>query len=206
MITPPKELIEKFKAVNGAMSVAEGIALHNVALQAPAGTWVELGSHKGKSSTMIAAAMKDGVQLNLVEPEFKDNEWAASVAESIMPCNILNVQFWPTYSTEVLPLLGEVHFLFVDSGDHGEEIVQSELPLYEDKIVSGGIIAYHDFGSQFTAVARAYHYLISTGKYEPIQIDWNEIFEVADETGNLSWHQYPELPHSPNFIGALRKK
>lgn len=210
IVFPPKEIIEKFKATHGAMSVAEGIALYNVALQAPEGTWVELGSHKGKSSTMIAAAMTGAVRLSLVEPEFSNIDWATEVADTLTPLDKKkSIEFWANYSTGILPQFYSIHFLFVDSGDHGEEIVQSEKPLYEDKIVIGGIIAFHDYGSQFTAVERCYDQLVASGKYEPIQINWQEIFDfVAEnggEEGNKSWHLYPELPHPPNFIGALRR-
>ena len=212
MIKPPKELIDLFKSTHGAMSVAEGIALYNLCLIAPEGDCVELGSHKGKSSVMIAAATKGGkIIFHLVEPEFLDADWMINVAKRIwelLPLN--NFIQWPNYSTDILPKIEKIAFLFVDSGDHGEEIVQSEKPLYEDKIVSGGIIAFHDFGNQFTAVARCYEQLIATGKYEPIEIDWPSILAYVKENnleeGNQSWHLYPELPHSPNFVGALRRK
>jgi len=71
-------------------------------------------------------------------------------------------------------------------------------------------IAAHDYKNQFTEVEGAYDYLVGTGKYEPIHINWQEIFDyVAEhnlEEGNNSWHLYPELPHPPNFVGALRRK
>lgn len=210
---PPKEVIKQFQETMGAMSVAEGIALYNICLQAPMGYWVELGSHKGKSSTMIAAAMyaKDGT-LHLVEPEFKNDEWESYVRAIIDP--LLPVQFFITdsrYSTNALPsITDDLAFLFVDSGNHGEEIVQSEKPLYQDKMIKGGIITFHDYGSQFTAVERCYNQLVSTGNYEPILLNWQDIFDyVAEhnlEEGNESWHQYPELGHPPNFVGALRRK
>ena len=171
MISYPKnELIQKFTSTIGAMSVVEGIALYNICLQAPDyGNWIELGSHKGRSSTMIASCINKDIQLHLVEPEFKSIEWGDEVAEKLQPFNkYKNITFWADYSTNVLPKFDEISFLFVDSGDHGEEIVQSEKHLYQDKIISGGIIAFHDYGekSQFTAVFKAYDELIATGNYE----------------------------------------
>lgn len=210
---PSKEIIKQFQDTLGAMSVAEGVALYNICLQAPAGYWVELGSHKGKSSTMIASAMSSKCgTLHLVEPEFINYEWELSVRNIIG--SLLHIQSFITdgrYSTSTLPsITDDLAFLFVDSGDHGEEIVQSEKPLYQDKMIKGGIVAFHDFGSQFTAVERCYEQLVSTGDYERIYINWQEIFDyVAEhnlEKGNNSWHQYPELPHPPNFVGALRRK
>jgi len=211
---PPIEVINQFKKTFGAMSVVEGLALYNICLQAPKGEWVELGSHRGKSSTMLAAAIEEGSSLHLVEPEFEDKEWQDEVVENVANFeNLSLVITYPDYSTNVLPtIFKDLSFLFVDSGNHGEEIVQSEKPLYENKIVHGGIIAFHDYGekSQFTAVKKAYEELVNTGNYEPIEINWNEIFDYVAknnlEEGNNSWHLYPQLPHPPNFIGALRRK
>jgi hypothetical protein len=213
MITPPKDIINKFRETPGAMSVAEGIALYNVCLQSPEGQWAELGTHKGKSTSMIAASiLEKSIVLHLVEPEFKNSEWLSIVFNLVSPINKwVSISTYPDYSTNVLPAIKpDLSFLFVDSGDHGEEIVQSEKPLYEDKIVQGGIIAFHDYGSQFTAVARCYDQLVASGNYEPIYIDWQPIFDYVKEhnleEGNDSWHKYPELSHPPNFIGALRRK
>ena len=61
MIVPKIDIIQKFKETHGAMSVVEGLALFNIAFDAPEGMYLELGTHRGKSSLMIAAAMqKDG--------------------------------------------------------------------------------------------------------------------------------------------------
>lgn len=214
MIQVIEKSIDKFKNTFGAMSIAEGIALYNICLQAPKyGNWVELGSHKGRSSIMIASCINKDIQFHLVEPEFKSIEWSNDVADRLDIFNEdKNIELWANYSTDVLPKFDEMSFLFVDSGNHGEEIVQSEKSLYIDKIVSGGIIAFHDYGekSQFTAVKKAYDELVSTGNYEPILINWDEIFEYVKvnnlKDGELSWHVYPELPHPPNFVGALRRK
>lgn len=210
---PSKSLIEKFISTPGAMSIVEGIALYDICTQAPTkGNWIELGTHRGRSSIMIASNINENIKLFLVEPEFSKIDWANEVYNRLASFNNKNIIFSANYSTEILPNFDEISFLFVDSGDHGESIVQSEKPLYQDKIISGGIIAFHDYGekSQFTAVSKAYNELISTGNYEPIFINWDEIFEYVKENnltdGDFSWHVYPELPHPPNFIGALRRK
>lgn len=211
---PSKESIEKFVKTYGAMSISEGIALYQICLQAPkSGNWIELGSHRGRSSIMIASCINKDIQLHLVEPEFKNLEWANDVFNRLDIFNVReSITFWANYSTEVLPNFDTISFLFVDSGNHGEEIVQSEKPIYENKIVKGGIIAFHDYGekSQFTAVVKCYNELVASGNYEPIEINWEEIFEYVKvndlHDGPNSWHIYPELPHPPNFVGALRRK
>lgn len=211
---PPIEVIKQFQNTKGAMSVAEGVALYNICLQAPPmGNWIELGSHRGRSSAMIASCINKDITLHLVEPEFEIEEWFNEVVSTMKSFEKKgHIELWADYSTNVLQNFDEISFLFVDSGNHGEQIVQSEKPLYQDKIVSGGIIAFHDYGekSQFTAVKKAYDELVNTGNYIPMGINWNEIFDYLKENdlqdGELSWHVYPELPHPPNFIGALRRK
>lgn len=209
---PSKQVIKQFQETVGAMSVVEGISLYNICLQAPDyGNWVELGSHKGRSSVMIASCINEKIELSLVEPEFSKIEWANEVANKLQWLNKnRNIVFWANYSTEILDKFNEISFCFVDSGTHSDSLVMNESKMLEDKIISGGVIAYHDKGSQFTKVDEAYNYLLSTGKYEEIIIDWDSIFKYVKENnlqdGELSWHKYPELPHPPNFIGALRRK
>lgn len=205
---PHSSFIEKFKEVNGAFSVAECIALYNVCLQSPDGSWMELGTHKGKSTMAIALAMNPKTSsLTLVEPEFKDTNWLEEVAERIIGVNKdIRLYMMPSYSIdEIKNHVGFISFVFVDSGVH-DDMVMEEVKLLEDKIVRKGVIAFHDYKNQFTAVERAYQYLLSTGKYEEIEINWPLILREDREEGNNSWHQYPELGHAPNFVGALRRK
>ena len=207
MITPVPEFWKVFKETPGAFSCAEALALRNICLQSPKGVWVELGSHKDKSSMVIASSLYPTSTLYLVEPEFKDENWLSSVVEKVS----VHTPFIPiaAYSLDVLHEFKELAFCFVDSGVH-DDMVMQECKLLEDKIIEGGVIAFHDYLNQFTAVERAYNYLLSTGKYEEIKINWQEIFDyVAEhdlENGNVSWHLYENLGHPPNFIGAVRKK
>jgi predicted O-methyltransferase YrrM len=203
---PHHSLLEQFKNTHGAMSVAEGIALYNITLASPHGIYLELGSHRGKSSQMIAAAMDDSSELILVEPEFEDDEWRRGVSDLILKTNRkIEKTLISGYSLDVIPSHNRYAFVFVDSGVH-DDMVTDECKLLEDRVVGGGVIAFHDFRNQFTAVERAYNYMLGTGKYEEIEINWPLILRENREEGNTSWHQYPELGHAPNFIGALRRK
>jgi hypothetical protein len=214
MITPSKEFWEIFKSTPGALSTTEAIAIMNIAAQAPKGIFLELGSHKGKSSQCIAlivSFLKEEGTFIAVEPEFTDENWKQPFVGTIsrmLPES--GFGWWSKYSTEMIHEYDELSFCFVDSGTHSDDLVMNETKMLDDRMISGGIIAYHDCFSQFTKVTEAYEYLLSTGKYEPIEINWQEIFDyVAEhnlEEGNNSWHQYPELPHPPNFVGALRRK
>lgn len=214
MGTPPKEFWEQFKITPGAFSTAEALAIFNIVSSikySRVGDWVEtyieLGSHRGKSSQAIAAAIKKGV-LYCVEPEFENVDWLNDFNRlNKYGCDVITIS---DYSTNVLPTFNKLTFAFVDSGTHSDDLVMIESKMLEDKIIRGGVVAYHDKGSQFTKVDEAYSYLLSTGKYEEIKINWNEIFDYLKENNiseddNNSWHKYPELPHPPNFIGALKR-
>lgn len=215
--TPPLEFWDLFKKTRGAFSTAEALALYNIVSDIKydgVGDWderyIELGSHMGKSSQAIAAAMKPNSIFYMVEPEFKDLIWKYGTVERVNAVNSsVTVIAIADYSMEVLPNLGKLTFAFVDSGVH-DDMVMQEVKLLEDKIIRNGVISFHDYLNQFTAVERAYNYLLSTGKYEAIEINWPEIFEYVKgfnlEEGNNSWHIYNELPHPPNFVGALKRK
>lgn len=211
MNKPDIEFWNDFIKTKGAFSCCEAVALYNIVSNIEQGIFIELGSHRGRSSICIASGMPSVSRLFLVEPEFKDAEWAQEVLEKVskwVPKNTL-LQGYGSSSLDVLPLFNEISFCFVDSGDHSDELVMNESKILEDKIIKGGVIAYHDKNSQFTKVDEAYDYLLSTGKYVPISINWEEIFEYVKENnlqdGELSWHLYPELPHPPNFIGAVKR-
>jgi len=208
MARPPKELIELFKKTNGAFSVTEMFALYNIVLDAPRGVYGELGVAYGKSAIVMVAAMR-GNEIVLVEPEFSDTGRLKEVADLIGQVTDKKLYCLPIpgYSTDVLPTLGEFAYIMVDSGSHQDGLPLAEVKMLEDKVVSGGIIAFHDYLSQFREVGEAYQYLLSTGKYEEVPIPWQEIVEMVNaenlEEGNVSWH-HTELKN-PCFLGALKR-
>lgn len=211
MIKPSKEFIELFKKTPGALSVTEAIALYNIHKSNGGYSVLELGTHKGKSSLVFACDMDyKKYVLHLVEPEFKDREWSRWVADNIRAINpMLRMYMIDDYSTNVIPTqTGDFHFVFVDSGSHQDGLPMEEAKLLEDRIVPGGVIAWHDFDSQFKEVREAYNYLLSTGKYEEMPINWQEIVDYVNaenlEEGNESWH-HAEL-RNPCFVGALKRK
>jgi predicted O-methyltransferase YrrM len=209
---PTSTFLDKFRKTNGAFSVAEGIALYNICLEAQQGDWMELGTHKGKSSMAIALAIPEKASaLYLVEPEFKDTTWRNEVCARIFSINeVIKLSMYADYSLNVIEKhTADLAFVFVDSGVH-DDMVMEEVKLLEDKMILQGIIAFHDYKNQFTAVERAYEYLLSTGKYEKVEIDWPAILKYVTENnleeGNQSWHIYDDLGHPPNFVGAVRRK
>jgi len=183
--------------------------LYNICRNAPRGYAYEFGSHKGKSSLAIALGLRQHL-FTLIEPEFSDERWCSEVFDRVSGINE-NVQISATaaYSLDIIHAIYNPSFVFIDSGVH-DDMVMEEVKMLEDKMIPQGIIAFHDYLNQFTAVERAYNYLLSTGKYEVVLIDWPAILKYVTENnleeGNNSWHIYPDLGHPPNFVGAVRRK
>lgn len=209
MITPPNDFWKVFKETNGALSCAEALAIMNIAAQAPEGLCIELGTFEGKSAMSANYSLHNHTFV-LVEPEFNKTITPEMVVAKIKLATDIkkDVLFKQIYSTDFLPTIDILlSYIFVDSGSHQDGLPMQEVKLLEDRMVQSGIIAFHDFRSQFIEVEQAYNYLLSTGKYEEIQINWDEIISYVNENnleeGNLSWH-HTELKN-PCFVGALKR-
>lgn len=210
MIQPSKEFWEVFKKTEGALSCCEAIAIMNIAAQAPVGEYLELGTYKGKSAmSAIHSLNQDGV-FHSVDPEFEKAIHTEEVIYQIYSATSTKIPVicFPSFSTEIIPQFNILSYVFVDSGSHGDGLPMAEVKLLEDRLITGGIIVFHDFRSQFIEVEQAYNYLIGTGKYEEISISWEEVKDYVREhdleKGNNSWH-HNELDF-PCFVGALRRK
>lgn len=210
MITPNKEFWEVFKNTDGALSCTEAVAIMNIAAQAPKGIAMECGVYKGKSLISTIYGLSYDRIFVLVEPEFSDIKWWDEVEELANSINgeTHSFVYEPSYSTDVIPNYDEYGWVFVDSGSHQDGLPMQEVKLLEDRMVQGGIIAFHDWDSQFQEVKEASDYLVSTGKYEYMPINWEEIIEYVNannlEEGNKSWH-HNEL-RNPCFVGAVKRK
>lgn len=213
MIFPSKEFIDIFKSIPGALSVCESISIINIAQQVPEGNAIELGTYKGKSAISALYGFNEDVGFHLVDPEFSDKEFEFQTAKNIsLIVGSGKGKCWSHLIADIslneIPKHDKLIYVFVDSGSHGDGLPMQEVKLLEDRIVPGGIIAFHDFRSQFSEVEIAYNYLLSTGKYEEIQINWQEIIAYVKENDleklNNSWH-HQELEF-PCFVGALKRK
>jgi hypothetical protein len=209
MNIPSDNFIERFKNTEGAFSVCEAIALYNIADSAPGGTYCELGSYLGKSAMTAASVLKNGI-FYLLDPIYLNGEMADKLVENITPLVNSEIFLLPVAETSeyFLPLMKDLSYVMVDSGSHGDGLPMREVKLLEDKMISGGIIAFHDYGNQFTEVIHALGYLLSTGKYKMIEINWAEIFDYVRgknlEEGNKTWHGRGSNDF-PCYLGAVHK-
>lgn len=211
MILPDEKFWKIFKETDGALSCTEAIAIMNIAAEAPkANRCVEFGVYKGKSALSASLGLEHAL-FYLVEPEFENEEFKNEVENTLkqIPYSSVEFSFSSMYSTDWLKdnerMFG---YVFVDSGSHQDGLPMQEVKLLEDRMVKDGIIAFHDWNSQFVEVKQASDYLVSTGKFEYIPINWEEIINYVRENdlerNNRSWH-HNELPF-PNFVGAVRRK
>lgn len=213
MFFPSKEFIDIFKSIPGALSVCESIAIMNIANEAPEGEAMELGTYKGKSAISALYGFGENMGFYLVDPEFSNPEFEYKTAMNIyLISGSGKGECWSRtiadISTNEIPKHDKLAYVFVDSGTHADGLPMQEVKLLEDRIVPNGIIAFHDYDSQFIEVNQSYEYLISTGKYEEMPIPWQEILYYVKENdlenGNDSWH-HQDIDF-PCFVGALKRK
>jgi len=215
MITPTPYFWEIFKNTEGALSCTEAVAIMNIAAEVPNGEYLEMGTHKGKSAMAAIYGLQHRNKFFLLEPEFLNIDFLNETYKSVdVVCGMVKSGviplYTPEYSTTFLSDNNErkYSYVFSDAGSHQDGLPLREVKLLEDKIIQGGIIAFHDFRSQFIEVEGAYEYLKGTGKYEEININWDEIISYVNdnnlEEGNKSWH-HNEL-RNPCFVGALRRR
>lgn len=205
-------------------------------LKSEKGYAVDLGSFAGKSAAVGAAAVSkvglvDPFLLVDLVYDLKNPEWKKTSTGSFdhMPFihepdfNFIVRARVEKYAPGVaIGLLGlssaqffngahgrfpYIAYAFIDTDDHNENLVMTEAKHLEDRMLSGGLIFFHDFKNQYVGPAMAYEYLVSTGKYELIQIDWDAAYVIAEkfglETGNNSWHM-PGVAY-PAFVGCVRR-
>lgn len=208
LITPPLNFWQHFRNTNGALSVSEGLAIIQIASTIKNdGFYAEFGTYHGKSAMCAAYGLKEG-KFFLVDP-ILEGELIEKVIQNVKQFahKKLIVGTFDKYSTDVIPLYNDYAYTMIDSGSHQDGLPMQEVKLLEDRMAESGVILFHDFKSQFSEVEEAYNYLIITGKYEEIPIDWESIIAYVNENnleeGNISWH-HNELKN-PCFLGAVKR-
>lgn len=217
MILPNKDNYWNiFRKTNGALSCSESLFIMQAAALAPKGRYIECGVAYGKSAMSALVSLQeftgeqDEITFHLVDPLLIDTDLCKQIYNDICEATgwkNMSYAFEYEYSIDVLPRYNKYSYAMLDSGDHDEIVIQ-EIDIIKDRMVSGGVIVLHDLDSQFVKVREGYDYLLSTGDYEEIKPNWEDInMYVKDnnlEEGNTSWH-HPEIPF-PNFVGAVKRK
>jgi len=145
------------KMVEGWLSDNEAIILRDLAKDSKPGVIVEIGSWKGLSTTAIANGSKEGLgnKVYAVDPHkgspehvkmFKDevNTYEAFM-KNITDAGVKDIITPMVMTSEKAAgfVTDPVSLLFID-GNHSEEMVQLDFYLWNERVVKGGIIAFHD--------------------------------------------------------------
>jgi hypothetical protein len=229
---PLQSTLRLFSETNGAISLAEGCAIHHLASLAPDGCAVELGAHCGKAAVMAASAFATDRQFHLVDPCFDvtnreawahscqgvpENAWGyahdpgfnGSVVNRIFMASRGKVDpvLMGDYSLHAVPQIeGPISYCLIDSNEHTYELCRDECALLKDKMAIGGLLVFHDFMSQFLGVEQAYREMLQGGMYHEVGIDWQTIIQFVKDSG-FKEEENVSWHHRemefPCFLGAL---
>lgn len=231
---PNETFWRRFKPTPGAIGCAEAIIISWLASQSPKGLRMDIGSHAGKAAIAASYGLAAG-DLYLVDPCYdlsnleawkhsvqgtpenmpwgyvNEPDFKEKIAENIKIVSAMEIKprFIGDYSENVIPQFNRYSYVFIDSDDHCGGMAIREAKLLENRMVEGGIIGFHDVGNQFQDPREAINYLVGTGKFEEIIIDWKYIFDYVRgknlESDNNSWHERGSNEF-PCYVGAVRRK
>lgn len=123
------------------------------------GAIVEIGSYKGKSAAALALGSKCAGREKVfgIDPHaegtkeiFLENMVKMGVADYVVPLVATSKEAAKTFDSRI-------RLLFID-GDHGYESVRTDILLWKDLVIDGGIIAFHDY--YWASVSKAIDELI----------------------------------------------
>jgi predicted O-methyltransferase YrrM len=164
-----EDLRIRAEAAKGFMPPDEGLALHDAAVEAGAGAWLEVGTYCGKSAIYLGAAARavgDGTVLFTVDHHHGSEEnqagWEHHDASLIDP-ETGRFDTLPTFRRTigasgvedlVVAVIGEsttvarhwttpLRFLFIDGG-HGSDVAWADYRAWTPKLAEGGTLAIHD--------------------------------------------------------------
>jgi hypothetical protein len=152
------------------------------------------------------AAKRDGndVKHHIPWPIAKDPLQFPKIIDWHNSVSNLDVTLFGNSSMQFLEKFnGPFSYAFVDTDDHQAELVMDEARALENEMAIGALIIFHDYGN-YRGPVLAGDYLLSTGKYEAIMIDWtvaNRLVEKHNlEGGNDSW-----APPHHKYLGCFRR-
>jgi predicted O-methyltransferase YrrM len=164
-VTP--DLLAVAARTKGFLPDDEAAALHDAALQAESGLWLEVGTYCGKSTVHVgSAARARGAQLvtldhhrgseenqpgwewhdtELVDPHTGRLETLPSLRRTLWDAGLDDVVTAVVGSTQQVGRWwsSPLAFLFLD-GNHTEEVAQHDYAAFAPHVVIGGLLAVHD--------------------------------------------------------------
>lgn len=220
--TFPLRRFEQIMTVGGGVWMHECIAIYRTIVDHldpnTEGVACDLGTHDGRSAMSALAAIEvvmgpeHYIEFYGVDNGYEtDERYAATLARLRDYPDFVNLSC--SSSIDWLQTIDDPFvYAFVDSGNHERQLLDAELALLKPKLVSGGLLLFHDYLNQFIAPGEVYAELVKSGEYIPIPIDWESIRKFVEGSTLASdtncWAKYgtqsnPDIGH---FVGALKKK
>jgi hypothetical protein len=207
--------------LSGFKSVEKGIA-------------IDLGSHAGRSSISAIKALSRfhnvinemclvDLLYDLDNPDWsitvqqdknnipwgyaKETTFKDTVKQNVELFSRIPVTLYGLSSRQFLEKKKErINYIFIDSDDHQMSLVLEECKTIENRVNRGGLVLFHDFKNQYVGPAIGYDFLLSTKKYEKVDMDWvypEQILKYYDYLDLNNWHMPGVL--FPRFVGCLRR-
>jgi len=161
----PADIAEAVAATTGFMPVGEGEALHDTALTARAGTWLEIGTYCGKSTLLLGAAARAvGAKLVTVDHHHGSEEnqpgWEWHDTSLVDPRtgrldtlphfrpvldSLADVASAVVGTTEVVATWwnSPLELLFLD-GNHTEQTAQHDYRAFAQHLLPDALLLVHD--------------------------------------------------------------
>lgn len=143
---------EHSAGVEGWMTREQGLALFRSAMAAPAGTRVvEIGSHHGRSTILLASAARSGISILAIDP-YDDIRWGGGAdSYGVFRANLEKagvsdrVEVFRGTSERALPQYDKrpIGMLYID-GAHDLPSVLIDIDGWEPYTVEGATVAIHD--------------------------------------------------------------
>lgn len=235
---PPPEIIGLFRTTPGAISMHEFFAISWLTSQIPnEGVCIDVGTNGGKAAVAESVGFSASTYLHCIDTVFDLNNkeaWAdnhtqqgpmttgwAWIYEPDFKQKVINriaaaskhkvtAILYGESALTAIPRIGAegVAFAFCDADNNQKWLVDGIVDALAPLMIKGGIIAHHDWNSQFIAPTEAQERLLATGDFERVIIPWGEIQSAVDSSGgehrgNSSWHHRETA--RPMFVGAIRR-
>jgi len=151
----------------GFLPPDEAVALHDAALGAPSGTWLEVGTYCGKSTVHLGGAAREvgarlvtldhhrGSEENQSGWEWHDTSLVDAHTGQLETLPSLRHTLWDAGLDDVVSVVvattqqvagwwaSALTLLFLD-GNHTEEVAQHDYAAFAPHLVPGGLLAIHD--------------------------------------------------------------
>ena len=137
--------IQQAMTLRGMLDESQLYFLYDLAEKAVDGTAVECGVLYGRSLAAWAPKRKGRGEIVAVDcwqrGDKQHQAFLFNMTQLQMQCRTISGNSW-----EVADQVGPTAFCFIDAC-HGPEGIGRDVPVWTAKIVAGGIIAFHDYGT-----------------------------------------------------------